>query len=1330
MPLFTFNPTGDWINDGWALVGAGVNFLYQALSIVDDSKYIKCPASKAEAAVTFPYDTNQVPDGAVITSITIKLRAATGTGSAPAGTAPTVTVAVASADDPNKFVLRTIAIDSTIRTYDVATYQRDALGLIWDVYRLNNLFCKVFTYLGVVDLCRIYQLFCEVKYRVRPTVSVVDPTGIVLTPSPTISWTYTQADGDPQALVRYKIFTADQVSQISFNPDKTNPVYQNTVTGAAKSLILPTSINPNQYYVYIQAESSFKAKSLWAGRPFTVSGSSPGLPGVADPDLPGEATILVVPDSQEGSATLTMQDTSNLLSAQDGDSESPVDNTQMLPSNATLTRDTSVFFPGGTASWKLAASSAANMSLISDWVEVAPGTDITARAQFLTAATSRNCRCLLNFYDEDFAAVGSQVVGTSVADATGTWNEASVTATIPVGSAYCKATFQVQAPANAEVHNIDHAGVMYGTDTPWSDGGHSSRNLLSSWYSSPDGTPQAGEAWTGGPGTSVTTATPPGTGGSGLLCNKMTWNGISPSIALRAASTVFTSPTSGANFTLNKPAGTATGDLMIAYVSATGYVTMSIVPAGWTLVNQARVSDGTLENLTLFVLKRTATASEPASWTDGTISANAGCRQAVVIGYSGAADASQQFIAETQVGTANGTPLSLSTSALNNTDPNAWRVSAWAVSDNVATGTITSNRIDPVLQPSISYVGAGTAWGTNGTYTGYTVNRPAGVVSGDLMVATIGFVGKGATIGVPSGWTLRSQSTADNTSAGPYTLAVIYKIAGGSEPASYTASITGGTLYRTIVVQSLAYRNVDPVAPFLNSNMKGSLDVQTIYTNPATNTDSRAWRVSSFGGLSAGANSWSYTSEVIERVDNYTNYSIFLGGSAGNAVMMADSNGPVGTGAAERSGTSANSLYAAVGFTGVLKPVSSVTPVADETARISTSSIGSANPYLHMRAFDSNGVAATGNQPLAGIWAPGSGSDKNSMAGWQGLIKPAAPVVNGYASATMATAVDLSLVKLSEISESGKVTVTAAFIGSTAGTPYLTVNFYRANVLLDSLIAEGRSFDTAQWHKSVATFDVPEGTTRITVGVSASDRAISDIVYWDRVSVGFGDEVTFRKGTSRAAHPIWSKPQIQYADDDGTGYGDWSDLPGLKALPPSYDPTNGLSDYIDHTPIPLTNRKYRARTVSYGLAGDQFVSDFGPDSSEFSFVADNWWLKDIANPADNIQLQVKWDVTSVATSNTATVFQPIGEDLPSVLTEGYKGDVFSLTLLPVNHNDWVKLRAMLRSGRSLFLQSDIDHAWWVRPLNDLGAGVLPTASRKSNPLRELKVDFVQVAPEE
>jgi hypothetical protein len=1325
MPLFTFNPTGDWRNDGWALVGAGVSFLYQALSIVDDTKYIKCPASKAGAAVTFPYDTNSVPDGAVITSITIKLRAATGTGSAPAGTSPTVTVAVASADDPSKFVLRTIPINGTIQTYEVATYQRDALGLIWDVFRLNQLFCRVFTYLGVADLCRVYQLFCEVKYRVRPTITVDSPTGTVVTPSPTIAWTYTQADGDPQAKATYKIFPASQVSQIGFNPEKSNPVYQNTVLGDIQSVMLPTSINPNDYWVYVQSESTFKAKSVWVGRQFTVSGSSPGSPGVADPASPGEAVILVVPDREQGSASLTLRDNSNMLSAQDADAESPIDNDQFSTVNGTFVRDTSTTYPGGTSSWKLTATAGGTASAVTDWIEVdGDGTaEITARAQFKAATTGRNARVVLTFYDDAFTSVGGTLTGSNTADATGTWTDVSVTGTVPTTAVYAKASFDVLSAGASEVHNLDHLGVMYGHDTPWSDGGHMSRNLLSAWYSSPGGTAQVGESWIAGSGSTATTATNLGTGASGSTCNKVTWNGLSPQIGFRAASTVFTSPTSGANFTLNKPTGTASGDLMIAYVTATGYVTMATVPAGWTLVNTSTVNDGTLESLTMFVLKRTAGGAEPASWTDGTISAVAGCRQAVVVGYTGAADASLQFISETQVGSGNATPLTLTTSSISNTDPNAWRASAFAVSDNVSTGTLTANRQTPSAVPAITYVGLGTPWGSN-TSGSYTINKPSGTQTGDLMIASLGTVSS-ATVTPPAGWTVRYQGSY-TSNGGPSLLCVMYRIAGASEPASWTGTYSGGSSYGRNVTQCVAYRNVNAAAPFIDSAGNSLNGVNPITTGTVTNTNSLAWRISIFAGLTTGASGWT-SSEAIERNDNYYTYS-----SGTESVAMFDSNGSVGTGSYTRTGTSSASTYAVNSFIGLLNPLSAPpATLPDETARISTSSIGSANPYLHLRAFDSAGVVPSGGQSLTGTWAPTTGTDKNSMVGWQGLIKPAAPVTAGYASATMAAPVDLSKADWAKISESGQLTATAAFIGSAAGTPYLTVNFYRANVLLQSLIQQGNSFGTGTWVKSAATFDIPDGTTRVSLGISVSDREIGDIVYWDRCSLAFGTDSTYRKSTSRSTHPIWSRPIIEYADDfgDGNGYSDYVELPGLLSNPPHYEAGSGLADYVDHTVIPLTNRHYRARTQSLGLLGDQFVSDWGPESSEFSFEATNWWLKDIANPDLNIALKVTWDNMNIATTNSATVYQPLGEDLPVVLTEGYKGDTFALSMRPVGRADWAKLRAMLMSGKTLFLQSDIDHAWWVRPVGDLSADIFASNMRQSKPFREVQVSFVQVAPE-
>src|SRR6476620_11859498 len=119
MGALTFLPVNDWRNDGWQLVGAGITALYQALNNDNDSLYIKCPGSKAGAAVTFPVDTTSVPDGAVITSVTVKLRCSTGTGTAPSGTAPSVTVSIAATDDTSRYTTRTIYPNGTPTTFEI-----------------------------------------------------------------------------------------------------------------------------------------------------------------------------------------------------------------------------------------------------------------------------------------------------------------------------------------------------------------------------------------------------------------------------------------------------------------------------------------------------------------------------------------------------------------------------------------------------------------------------------------------------------------------------------------------------------------------------------------------------------------------------------------------------------------------------------------------------------------------------------------------------------------------------------------------------------------------------------------------------------------------------------------------------------------------------------------------------------------------------------------------------------------------------------------------------------------------------------------------------------
>lgn len=1322
MGSLAHNPYADWRNLGWALAGA-FNTVSQALASVSDANYIICPGSKSDAAVTFEPDITTVPEGAIITSVTLKARIGTGTGTPNPGQSPSITFSIAAQDDTSKFTVRTVFATNTPTDVEIATYSRDALGLLWDVFRLNQLICRIFSYVGIFDLVRCYRLWCDIKYRVRPVVAVTAPTGTVLTPSPVITWTYAQSDGDPCQKTEYKIFTTEDTTAISFDPDTAPPVYATTVDGDVTSVTLPTSLNPNSYKVYVRAYSSFGAKSTWVSRQFSVVGQQPGTPGVPDPSgsVPsGTGVIDVVPDSITGSATLRMQDTSNLLSPQEADAETAADGVTLVKSyNCTLTRDPAVGFPGGSAAFKLAVTAASgDMAYFSDFTEISPGYEMTARAQFLADSTGRACRVKIQWLDSTFTQIGLST-GSDITDSTGTWLEGTVVATAPDDAVYAVVIASVDAAAVAEVHWVDHVGLMYGDETPWSDGGHTSRNLLSMWYSTSEGT-QGTDGWTADPASSwANQADPGGDGQSGKNCNKLTYVGISPSIAFVAAGTAFNSATSGANFTLNKPAGVADGDLMLAFVTAGEYTTIS-PPAGWTFVNSARVDDGSTDT-SMFVLKRTAGGSEPSSWTDGTIGALSTRRTAVVVAYSGAADASEQFLAEAQAANGDTTPAFLTVPSVNNPDPNAWRVSAFAVSDDVGGGTLTANKQTPVGVPPIEYVGTGTAWGSSSTGTGFTINKPSGVQEGDLMVAVFGSVAINTTVNPPSGWTLESQREI-NSNGGPTVMAVMYRIAGASEPSSWSGTFTGGTRYGRTVVQSSAYRNVDDTDPFLVSNGNAEANTgTTIPTNSVTNANSSAWRFTAFATLTTNANGWS-SSEVTERSDNY-----LKSGSGTMSVAVYDSNGPVAAASYNMYGYSSQSMYSTVAFLGFLRPLTAP-PItgANETSR-AVAEVGSSNPWMETRVFDSNGVIAVGSQSVSGIYDQ---SDKHSMAGWQGVIKPAAAVVGGYTSATMSSSVDVSLVS-SEVDKS-KVTVSASFLGSTGGggTPYLSVEFYRANQLLATSIAEGTAFNTTVWTKSVALFDVPAGTTHMRVKVSVSDREIGDVIFWDRTMLAFGDYPVYRPGTARQAHPVYSRPILEYADDDGTGYGPWLPLPGAASTPPEFEPLTGLTTYIDHTVVPLLNRKYRARTQSFGLQGDRFVSGWGPDSSEFSFVAENWWLKDIEDLDSNIELHVKWDNQATTTSNTATAFQPIGRDKPVVLTEGYKGDVLPLSLIPVNRGDYARLKRMLKSGKTLFLQSDVDLAWWVRPVGDLQSDVLPTGDRKANPLREIKVTFTEVDPPE
>ncbi len=76
-----------------------------------------------------------------------------------------------------------------------------------------------------------------------------------------------------------------------------------------------------------------------------------------------------------------------------------------------------------------------------------------------------------------------------------------------------------------------------------------------------------------------------------------------------------------------------------------------------------------------------------------------------------------------------------------------------------------------------------------GSTTQIVINKPAGTTTGDLLIAAVATDGNtSATLSAPAGWTLIDRSNQ----GGEVSLGVWWKIAGGSEPASFTFTWSGG----------------------------------------------------------------------------------------------------------------------------------------------------------------------------------------------------------------------------------------------------------------------------------------------------------------------------------------------------------------------------------------------------------------------------------------------------------------------------------------------------------------------------------------------------------
>ena len=189
------------------------------------------------------------------------------------------------------------------------------------------------------------------------------------------------------------------------------------------------------------------------------------------------------------------------------------------------------------------------------------------------------------------------------------------------------------------------------------------------------------------------------------------------------------------------------------------------------------------------------------------------------------------------------------------------------------------------------------------------VTKPAGTVSGDYMIATVGAAGNG-TETVPSGWTLLAQNTAGQSQK------VYGKLAGGSEPASYSWTSAGFCAGPSSIVVSIdTYTGVDPAQPITTG---ASTNYSSTASMPAPNDtalEAGSMRISS---AAAYRNNSTLTTTSWSTLTSATSRNIVNGSVSINVASAYQAQGAGAT--ASSTATESQTISNGLAFTAVLRP--------------------------------------------------------------------------------------------------------------------------------------------------------------------------------------------------------------------------------------------------------------------------------------------------------------------------------------------------------------------------------------------------------------------------
>lgn len=345
----------------------------------------------------------------------------------------------------------TVNLSGGLQTFVGAWHTVGPDGQPWTLASINSAIVRMVDTDNGSTLPAIAEMSVEVETNFSPVVTPQANAVITDTTKPTVNWTYSDADQDPQASYSVKIFTKTQTAAAGFNPETSTPITASGVLNSAATTWQPTSAlsNGTTYKAYIKVSDGL-SWSAWASTTITLNAESPAVPSMS-----------LTTNSDPPTTAISIASYDNLLTYEaSSGGESGV--TAFTGSNCVVTHVSGASPLQGNYAARATASSAANFSVTVDdkKIQVTEGLIYSGVASVRpqsSGSPQRSCNVAVKFYDQ-YGQIITTSTGPDVLEMTNGsgWTQLFVpTAPAPIGAVVASLVVTVKSAGNGEYHDLD-----------------------------------------------------------------------------------------------------------------------------------------------------------------------------------------------------------------------------------------------------------------------------------------------------------------------------------------------------------------------------------------------------------------------------------------------------------------------------------------------------------------------------------------------------------------------------------------------------------------------------------------------------------------------------------------------------------------------------------------------------------------------------------------------------------------------------------------------------------------------------------------------------------